>query len=248
MPLYAQIPRHWDAGVDEMLKNIHKVLSAVDAVVDCSIIGGETLLYSESELCRLIDDLKASRKIIKIAVTTNGTLIPGEKLISCLRDPRVYVIISDYGRVSAKVGELVKLLEKNGVLYNLIPFSEKDDGWVDFGKVFPRGRSCEELKDLFFRCKSASSCNPMIGDRLYPCGRASRLTDLGLKDTEYGDFAVLSDDPKETRQTIEKFLAMDSIPSCDWCDSILGEKVKPAVQLEANAIAAGSEALSGTRT
>ncbi|GHV41469.1 hypothetical protein FACS1894187_23230 [Synergistales bacterium] len=70
-----------------------------------------------------------------------------------------------------------------------------------------------------------------VGSRVYPCERAARLADLELKPEESGDFMELDDNPKVMRANIKKFLSLDYIPSCDFCDFALNRKTKAAVQL-----------------
>jgi hypothetical protein len=234
MPLYAEKKRSWDADVDEVLANAGKILNAVDGILNCVISGGETFLYPETQLCKLVESFTASRKIITVCLFTNGTVIPGETLLSCLRNPKVTVSISDYGELSSKKSQLTELLTRNGIAYNLIP--RWHNGWADMGEISCRGRPRDELRELFVKCRSMTSCNPMFGDKLFPCSRAAAISDLGfdekaeLKEGGYEDFVTLDSDVGAMRAGIRKFMALDYIPACDYCDSFSGKRVEAAVQ------------------
>jgi hypothetical protein len=236
MPLYAERKRSWDADADAVLASAGKILDAVDSIVHCVISGGETFLYPEAQLCKLIESFKASRKIVMVWLITNGTVIPGEALLSCLRSPKVTVSISDYGKLSSKKSQLTELLTRNGITYDLKP--QWHNGWVELGGMSCRNRTREELRTLFAKCGAATLCNPMLGDKLFPCGRAPFMNDLGfeeraeLKEGGREDFVTIDGDVGVMRANIRKFMALDYIPACDYCDSLLGKRVEAAVQVE----------------
>lgn len=68
MPYYSKFSRHWDVDVDKLLKNINKLLDGLDTIADVVLYGGEPFLFPESELCRLLDGLKRSEKILSISI------------------------------------------------------------------------------------------------------------------------------------------------------------------------------------
>ncbi|MDR1740588.1 MAG: hypothetical protein LBR38_01910 [Synergistaceae bacterium] len=177
---------------------------------------------------RLLDGLKRSDKIIKIWLTTNGTLMPDETLLPLMRDPRVCVTISDYDALSSRKAELIDMFERLGIAYNVAECAS--GGWIDFGDMHERGRSWDETCKIYKTCRACSSCNPMIGDKLFPCARVARMDDLGLRKAESCEYAALEADPERTRRNVEKLLAADGIPCCDFCDSWSGARIPAALQ------------------
>jgi hypothetical protein len=205
--------------------HISKLLDAVDGIGVLVLIGGEPFLYPE--LCKLINAVKTSKKIGIIRVVTNGTIVPDDATCSCLRNPKTYVSISDYGKISSKMTELVDTLKKAEVPFAVYPIL--GGGWVDYGGIFCRRRDSKELRNYFLNCMAR--CKTMIDGKIYQCSRAARLNDLRLKEEECDDFVTLVDDKEIARNNIHKFLMMDYTPSCDYCDFPIGRKIKAAVQL-----------------
>jgi hypothetical protein len=180
-------------------------------------------------LAHLVDELKLSPKIKKIHLVTNGTMIPDQSLVSCLRDPKVYIRISDYGRLSFKKQELIDFCIKNKISYRILPMTNQ--AWMDSGPPLKRGRSAGELQELYKACYAGIFGSMIVRDMMYVCCRAAALIDTDSKPAEEGDGVALDDSPENIRKNVKALIMREIVPpSCDYCDSVFGEKIEAAIQ------------------
>lgn len=205
----------WDLPMEQAQKEIGLMLDTADRIYDFGLIGGESFLYPH--LAELIKLLWQSKKVDQISLTTNGTVVPkDEALLIALAQRKILVKISDYGALSGKMTELIKLFDERKIRYRVM---EMTGIWYDFGELHCRMRGEEELKRQFQSC--ASGCRSYLGGRLHFCPRSSHGTDMGIIPGAPGDYADLSHpDASRTqrRRELKKMQDIRSISACNYCD------------------------------
>lgn len=222
----------WDIPLEIVLQDIDVMLNTADYIYEFGLIGGETLLYPQ--LTQIIKRLCRSRKVRKISLTTNGTLLPeDEGLLYALAHRKVFVKISNYGTHSRQLKELTDLFDEGQIKYKVLDLT---GAWYDFGGLHIRNRNKEELKQQFKNC--ASACRSYLHGRLHYCPRSSHGTDLGFvpyNPCDCADLTNTSKERKKRRQELQKMNNIDYITACNYCDkgTSLHLQIPAAVQLTA---------------
>lgn len=205
----------WELPPEDAFRYIDLVVNTVDRVFDYGLIGGETFLYPH--LAEVVDYLCRIKKVGRISLTTNATVLPDdEALLSALAHRKVYVKISDYGALSHRLKELAALFDARGIKYRVL---DLDDAWYDFGDLRCRGRDAETLRRQFKSC--ASGCRSYVRGQLHVCPRSGHGVDLGLIPEHKADYADLdghAPDRKTRRKAVRRLLERDFVTACDYCD------------------------------
>ena len=166
MPYYENEKRsHY--SFQEMKDDIDILLRYVDYLFSYNFLGGEPFLNKElKDIIEYIGE-KYSHKVGRMGLTTNGTIIPDDEMLSQLKKYNVLVFISDYTEnvsYKEKVESVIKRFDEYGIPYIRNIMTE----WKDFG--FPK-EPFHWGKDNV--CAHMKSCSPLfhgINDKkLYYC-------------------------------------------------------------------------------
>lgn len=220
----------YDVGIDVNIKASMKLLELVDQINNFTVLGGEPFLYKDLHL--LIAYLVEQKKIRKITIITNGTIVPSEEQIySCMQNKNVHIVISDYGELSRRKAALVEKLQYYGISFEV---RYSDGHWQDFGDLQPRNRSGEELSKQFQNCKT--QCKSMLNGKLHYCFRSTHVMDLGKIQDDPNEYLDLFDGSTlDRKRRLRRILyaKMDFIKACDYCDYATESPiyVKPGIQL-----------------
>ena len=201
-----------DENLDQVIEEMNVILDAVDDIIDFEPIGGEPFLYKY--LPEVLEYACSVDKINTVVISTNGTIIPNERLLIALRNKKVFVNISDYGYICS-LSKLVKCFEDNGVLFEV----ESNQTWFDVGDVAYRNRDEEQLVDEFENCYCQYLVKYVWNKKIWVCPRAPRLESLGITTSER-DYCVLSklDNVEMTRKKILDLYKRTYANACNYCD------------------------------
>jgi len=218
-----------DCSLKLLLDSLDKFMQNIDELYEARILGGEPFIYKE--LPSVVEKLASYDNCSKIIIFTNGTIVPQEDMIDCLRDKNVIVMISDYGEVSRNKGSLIKLLEDKQIPFVL----EKIDTWQDCAKIKYRERSKDELKQIFGNC-CVFDVLTLLHGKLYRCPFAAHTENLDAIPTRE-NIDLMKD--VNLRDGIHKISSYkDFIQACNYCngrDFNVGG-VKAAEQLPAGSV------------
>ena len=170
---------------------------------------------SGENLSRIIGKALSSDKIKTVDIVTNGTVIPQQVVFDAMRNPRLTLQISDYGKYSRKRNELKERCDKEGV--KCVVRSETEKTWHDAGNLEIRGRNKAQIEKQLRQC--GNICRSFHNGHLYYCPRQSFGTKLGIPDieNEYVDFTA-EFDRKSLRQKIYELNQKRFLSSCNYCD------------------------------
>ncbi len=206
---YVKNPK--EAPLEEVIEEIDIVLEAVDEVVDMEPIGGEPFLYPY--LAEVLEHMAKSPKVNNVVVSTNGTIIPKEKLTNVLKNRKIFVEISDYGHID-KMAALVKFFEQNQIAFEV----ETDQTWFDVGGLDNRGRTHEELKEEYRNCYCQYLVKYIWEKKIWVCPRAPRLSSLNIIE-ELNDYESLeATNAEETRKRIIRCYNATYAEACNYCN------------------------------
>lgn len=211
-----------DFDKEEIITSLNNITEKTQSILKCELIGGEPFL--SKNLSDVLEYVIKNEIIKAVEITTNGTIIPNEKLIPLLKNPKVQIRISDYGEVVDK-SNIIAFLQEHSINYHLLDCEK----WVLAGGVETRNKSKKELVKQYRMCHSGYYCKPLYKGKIFSCARAAGLYDLGfMKDKEYVE-VFENFDEKEMKE----FLLRDFSIACNYCDSATKNMVytSPAVQL-----------------
>lgn len=222
---YYQNPQNLD--IYEIKDSLNKVLEIADCIYELRILGGEP--FMNPDFYRLIDWYKDNPKIKHIDILTNATIFPEDSKLDKLKDPKVKIWVSDYGKLSKRIYDWLKWCENNKIecLYHIF------DGWNDCGDLKKHNYSLNEIKYVYETC-GCRQLPTLLKGRLFNCPYAANAVNLGaLFDNELETDSLKVTDPKITKQMIKDFLfERDYLMSCDYCNGRHGLSVTPHEQID----------------
>lgn len=170
MPFY-QNP--CNVEVSDLIRWIKNLLSGVSYIGELRILGGEPFL--NPRLTELITAFAENEKIGMLTIYTNGTVLPGNDILQCIRENNVLLHISDYGIGEKKREILVQKCEELQIDYVV----RKYDEWHEFGPFIENNMPSAGLEKMYQNCISAN-CYTVLNGRLYHCPRAAHAEKIGL--------------------------------------------------------------------
>lgn len=237
---YYNKPQQIDAI--EAKKVLDKYFTIIESVDKFSITGGEPLMNPElNKILKIIFD-KSSQINQEIILITNGTILFSESTLSLLeQEPKVKVIVNNYGFISKYAKDNNALLQQHGI--RTILYSEENRyQWVDC-----RDHSKKHITELD-RIQQAKGCaffqgKKYIIDRgeLHTCTRSFYRIHKGLIPYSESDYINLLDEEMtidDMRNQLMHLLNKESTNSCAYCD---GRTEKSVMYLAAEQLEEGDE-------
>lgn len=202
-------------SAEDLINDIKNLLKYVDQIVSIEIIGGEPFIYAQ--IPKLLEYVCREKRIRFVRVTTNGIVLPSKEVVELLSDPKVCVSISDYGEVNAKKAkEVYKYLTQNHICVKYL----KNMRWIASGGINKRNKRKRKMKYEYFHCDARKNCRTLYKGKLYVCGRAPVLDELGLLtgQSSYLDIRGMKVDKTAGKKQIQKFYMNYYAECCDYCD------------------------------
>ena len=202
-----------DFNIENTLQYIRRMLDCIDAIQILRILGGEPFLYHDLE--EVVKEALNSPKVRTVEIVTNGTIVPPEEMLETLKNPKLKIQISDYGKLSRNRDQIKELCDKHGI--NCVIRGSDEKNWFDAGDLHFRGRNNTELKKQFKKC--GEICRNLHDGKLYFCPRAAFGTKLGIPDVEsdYVDFTK-DTDRKQLRKEVYELNQRRFILACNYCN------------------------------
>lgn len=141
----------------------------VDIVNEFVLIGGEPFLYADLE--ELVDYIggKYRDKMLMFSITTNGTILPNDRMIELCKKYCITIRVSDYSDTLPKLKSRYELLyQKLSEVETIVWKTSKKDSWFDYGfEEVDRGENTDCLIKTFDNCRT--DCREIRGSRYYYC-------------------------------------------------------------------------------
>ncbi len=211
---YYESPQN--SEMDVTFKSIERFMECIDEIYEFRILGGDP--FMNKEMYKVVNKLKEYSKVKKIIVYTNGRIIPKGENLECLKDSRVIVDCTNYGEISNKHDEIVKVLEDSGVLYSTYLTTE----WQDCGRVLPYQKRTEDEKKYLFNNCCNSDLLSLLHGKLYRCPFSANGVNINAIPDDKKDVVDLTDEAisiKELKEKI-KYLTFDKkyLTACSYCN------------------------------
>jgi MoaA/NifB/PqqE/SkfB family radical SAM enzyme len=218
------------------LGSIDIVQKCVDLFYEVRILGGEPFLHKQ--IYQIINQIVKYDNIEKIAIFTNATIIPKNENLSCLKNKKVFLDITNYNgcdgdkQLSGNHDKLISILDEEKINYITHP----PQVWTDSAKIEFRDLNKDDLKDMFSKC-CVNDILTILNGNLYRCPFSANAINLNAIPKK--DFIYLLDKNKsisEYKKELKNFYYKKSfIDACNFCQGrdYRTAIVEPAVQTRA---------------
>lgn len=213
---YIETSRHYDAA--GILKSLDVILNVFGSLERVTLLGGEPLLHPELKeiLCRINHE----DRIELVTAVTNGTVLPKREALLEMKNPKFIMRISDYGKLSSKLPELLKSLGENHIKYEHTNYTY----WNKNSKIGKLDETEEELTNKFSKCVASLSVY-IINNKLFCCNNAAVLCENGVVPPSKDNFVDLSNPDSEAlkKEIIEyyrRMLQCRPVDACRYCSGL----------------------------
>lgn len=220
-----------DLETNQLLRSMDALCEVFDEILEFRIIGGEAFMNRQWPV--FVERAKGESIIRRIALYTNGTIVPPANVLSCLKHAKVLLNITNYGTLSRNLDRLMATLDEQGIRYLTVEATE----WLDCASIVPHHRSPEENRTIFRQCCAKNM--PTLSDgRLFRCpyaANAVRLSAIPDVPTDWVDLLPSRADPATLREQVRVYLKdLEQMAACDYCKSrpLAGNEVTAAIQAE----------------
>lgn len=219
-----------DLPLSEVYKSADYFFKYTDYCEEFVLIGGETFLYKNIENVINYIGEKYRDKINIFSITTNGTIIPNEKILENCKKYNMLIRISNYEkqlpRLKERHEQLIGKLEMYGVSYVL---GDEETEWMDYGfETADYGDNEKELIKHFDECKT--HCREIQGSKYYYCVMAhtagKNMNHKGYNPEDCLDLEQLDTNPNGKRIFLEYNMGYSEKGYLDMCRYCNGAKAK----------------------
>ena len=237
---YFENPINYKA--EDMNEAIDLLSSYADEIHEFRVIGGEPFVNKDWHL--VMDNLVQKPNVKRVAIYTNGTIMPREHQIDSLKDDKVIFMITDYSecgdnapdkktanlaRFKKQVDRLEDLCKREAIDYRRHP----PENWTDCGHVEKFNRTVDENKEVFKSCCCKNLITLSEGE-LHRCPFSAQITRLGVSDFKE-DYVDLTEEVshQDMKSKLRSFLfEKDYVNACEYFPGrrLSDEQILPARQ------------------
>jgi len=203
-----------------LINDVYRLCQITEKIEMFRILGGEPLLHPQ--LKEILEGIKKNDNIKNIQIVTNGTLLFQNDILEILKDKRVSVDISNYGKVSRNYEKLIRQLRHNRIKYT----TNKNLVWTKQADFLFQDKSQKDLELILKNCKL--DCISMLDGEVHICPRSSNGSDLKIFQADKKDYINLRlhKTKKEMRKSFFALLNRRSIVACNYCKSYMWDKLE----------------------
>jgi hypothetical protein len=213
--------------IEEIKSDIDKIFELVDFTEWLQFVGGE--IFMRKDLWQIYEYCLKNFKprFDKLILITNATVLPCEKDLEvlCQYGENVQIQISDYGKYSYKISEIIKLLSDRNIPFVVKKYHGKTQhygGWVDNTSFADRGKTEEEVMEQHKSCGQVAMQNyHLYRGKIQGCARSLLASQLGKIIPNERDCIDLYDTTKSLDEKREIIRHFNDSPraSCRCCIS-----------------------------
>ena len=201
--------------VNQIIQDLSNVIGCTTKIKLLQIQGGEPFLYTD--LSKLLDFCSSQKKIKKITIATNGTIMPSDSLLEKIKNKGIQIRISNYPVSQKKGHELYEKCVKMGIDCYIYNFAYGKDEWADCGGIETPREVDDEIVSLRFSECAFKDCLTLENGELNRCSRlyiAHTLQNFERRDDDH--INVRNTDGLKER--LKKFLRNPSFAEgCRYC-------------------------------
>ncbi len=208
--------RPQDSEFNLLMRSIDKIMNSIDGLEEFRVLGGDP--FMNKELHKIINKLVTYDKCKKIVVYTNAKFVPKGENLECLKNKKVMLDITDYGKHSRAAAQFIEVAKKEKIAYTTFQCTT----WQDCGRIMPFSNKNEkQLEHLFNNCCNSDLISLLHG-KLYRCPFSANGVNLKAIPQNKSDEVDLTDDKlsyEQIREQIKK-LCYDKkyLTACSYCN------------------------------
>lgn len=207
-----------NCSFENLMVSLSAFCAIADEINEFRVIGGEPFMNKDIHF--IVEKLIGEPKVKKAVIYTNGTIVPDKKQIKYFKDNKVLFIITDYGKLSRRLNDLIGLLQAEGIDF----YVHKAQGWTDCAAITKHSRGLYEQKEVFRACCAKNTITLSDG-KLYRCpfsANVDRLSAVPAAENDHIDILGISESSGnvfEAKKIIRNFIAgIDFLRVCDYCN------------------------------
>lgn len=240
MPFYSK-DMHFTTNFETFKTEMDKLLKSVDLIISFRLQGGETLLVKD--LPKIVEYICNKKQVQHVQIITNGTVIPSQELLNAMKNPKLFLSMSDYSNNSElegklKYNEIIKLCNQNNV-HCKYWINDYDDFWfarpqIDEKRHYDANIALQNRKACYCHCHPKSTY--FSQGIIYTCPILVYFKaikpNLSIPVDEYVD--IINTPQKILAQKISAFENKKIFLICSKCNAleIVDEKYEPGVQFD----------------
>jgi len=205
-----------DSEMNALLKSIDRFIQSIDALDEFRVLGGDP--FMNKELYKVINKLVTYEKCKRVVVYTNGKIVPRGENLTCLKNKKVILDITNYGEICTTHSKVIEFAKKENIAFT----TTRCTTWMDSGRILPFSNKNEkELERLFTNCCQSEYISLLHG-KLYRCpfsANGVNLKAIPQKDSDEVDLINDNLSINELREQIKK-LCYDKkyLTACSYCN------------------------------
>lgn len=227
-----------DLDIETVQRSVDSFFSKVWLIKEFVFIGGEPFLYNNLEQAVQYVGSKYRDRMITFSITTNGTIVPQDRILDLCREFNILIRISNYSgmikRLEEKYRQLTRHLKDHQVSYVM---GNSELQWMNYGfQTVNHGENEEKRIQVFDQC--GTPCREIRGNKYYYCVMARSVSDnlgLGVGREDYLDLDELGDDGRKIFLEFDYGYSekgyMDMCVHCNGADAVQ-YRIPAAVQVE----------------
>ena len=192
------------------------------------MLGGEP--FFNKDLYKIVSFLTSLSNVEKVAIITNATIIPKEHVLHELQHEKVFLDITNYGKLSKNHDKLISVLKDKKIKY----ITHIPQEWTDSGRIVKNNLDDNQLAQSFSKC-CVNDVVTLLHGKLYHCPFAANSYNLNAIPNDKSDFINIAEfnNTKKLRTTLEDFyFGRPFLEACKYC---LGRDfsqsyIKPGIQ------------------
>lgn len=207
---YYQDPKN--TSLEEIIAALNVLNKNVDYISEFRVIGGEPLM--NRDWAKVVNSISEHNDEAKIFIYTNGTIPPKEDQLKSFQGKNVNFTITDYGKLSKNIDNMINGLEKYSISYDRQPASD----WIDCSNIKHHKRSSAELKEVFKQC-CVKYIYTLLHGKLYRCPFIANAANLNAIPDNPSNYVNLVSSTANLKSQIRRMVKNSSFfPGCDFCD------------------------------
>jgi len=233
---YLPDQKHFTLPFDLFKKDLDSFLACITKLNFFKFIGGEPMFAPDFDA--MFEYAVAQKKIVKVNINSNCTILPSERLLSLLvkHKNKSWLTLSNYSHVSPRCKESYDTFIALARKHNIEVSTTDSLPWRDHGKMKQRQRTDRELVLMFRHCFS-SRCTSLFDGRLHCCNASGVLERLATKPVLREDevVQVRGVKPSHLKESLIDFYAgicRRPFTACDYCAGHERRVIDSAIQTD----------------